>query len=254
MKIIIIEDEKLTANHLAKTIRATEPDAEIVGMLHSVEEAIDFFKKPTAVDLIFSDIELGDGLSFEIFEQWQFSTPIIFCTAYNQYALEAFKTTGIDYILKPFDQKAIEKTLLKFQNLKSNIASETTTDTYASLLGMLRHRLTHQVPSVLIHQGEKVIPLSSKNIALFFVEDDYTFAYTFEGRKHILSQNMEVLERTFPDFFRANRQFLVNRAAVRDASHYFHRKMLINLTIPFSEPIVVSKLKVTSFMGWLVGA
>jgi two-component system, LytTR family, response regulator LytT len=251
MKIVIIEDEKLTAKDLAKTLKIVEPDIDIVAMLHSVEEAVDYLKTQPTIDLIFSDIELGDGLSFEIFEKMNTQTPIIFCTAYNQYALEAFKTVGIDYILKPFNKLAIEKTLLKFHAFKENFAAPK--DDYADLLSALKQKIAPANPSVLIHQGDKIIPLNGKAIALFFIEDDYTFAYTLEGKKHLLSQNMDSLENTFaPDFFRANRQFLVNRKVVKDASHYFNRKIVVNLNIPFPEQILVGKLKVTAFTSWLV--
>lgn len=250
MKIVIIEDEKLTAKDLARTLKVVESDIEVVAMLHSVEEAIEFFKTKPTIDLIFSDIELGDGLSFEIFEKQQITTPIIFCTAYNQYALEAFKTVGIDYILKPFSKQSIENTLTKFQILKEKLAAPK--DDYTDLLSVLKQKIAPANPSVLIHQGDKIIPLNGKNIALFFIEDNYTFAYTFEGKKHILSQNMDGLESIFsPEFFRANRQFLVNRKAVKDASHFFNRKIVINLSIPFHEHIVVGKLKVTAFTSWL---
>ncbi len=251
MKIVIIEDEKLAAKDLAKTLKRIEPDVEIMAMLHSVEEAIDYLKTQPNIDLIFSDIELGDGLSFQIFEKLNIKTPIVFCTAYNQYALEAFKTAGIDYVLKPFSSDAIENTLTKFHTLKENFT--TPNDNYANLLSVLKQQIAPQNPSVLIHQGDKIIPLNGKNIALFFIEDDYTFAYTLDGKKHLLSQNMDSLESLFsPDFFRANRQFLVSRRVVKDAAHSFNRKMVINLTIPFKEQILVGKLKVSAFTNWLV--
>jgi two-component system, LytTR family, response regulator LytT len=250
MKIVIIEDEKLTAKNLAKTIQAIEPDVEIVAMLHSVADAVDFFKVNTAVDLIFSDIELGDGLSFEIFEKEKITTPIVFCTAYNQYALEAFKTVGIDYILKPFSKQAIENTLLKFQNLKQKLAAPN--NQYTNLLAMLKQKMNPVSQSVILHQGDKIIPLNGKEVAVFFIENDCTFAYTFLGKKHVLSQNMDSLEKTFsPEFFRANRQYLINRKAVKDASHFFNRKIVVNLSISFPDQILVGKLKATAFTEWL---
>jgi two-component system, LytTR family, response regulator LytT len=250
MRLVIIEDEKLAVKDLIKTLKLVEPDIDIVAILRSVDEAMDFFKMQPSIDLIFSDIELGDGLSFEIFEKFRITTPIVFCTAFNQYALDAFKTTGIDYVLKPFNRNAIENTLTKFHAFKENFAAPK--DDYADLLSVLKQKITPTNPSVLIHQGDKIIPLNGKNIALFFIEDDYTFAYTLEGKKHLLSQNMDSLESTFsPDFFRANRQYLVNRKVVKDASHSFNRKLAIHLTIPFKEQILVGKLKVAAFTAWL---
>lgn len=253
MKILIIEDEKLTAKDLSKTLVAIDSEIEIVRMVHSVEEAIEFFKTNPVIDLIFSDIELGDGLSFEIFEKLKITTPMIFCTAYNQYALEAFKTFGIDYILKPFSKQTIVNALLKFQNLKEKFAKPN--EDYSSLMDILKQKINPQSHSIIIHQGDKIIPLNTKDIAFFFIEDDLVFAYTLDGKKHILSQSMDNLEKQFqPNFFRANRQFLVNRNAIKDASHYFSRKILINLNIPFKEQIVVGKLKTTAFSNWLANS
>jgi two-component system, LytTR family, response regulator LytT len=251
MKIIIIEDEKLTAKDLAKTIKGIEPDTEIVALLHSVEEAIDFLRTKPAIDLIFSDIELGDGLSFEIFEKVNNQTPIIFCTAFNEYALEAFKTLGIDYLLKPFSKVTVEKSLKKYHSLKEKLAPQA--DTFPSLISLLKNQLLPtKTPTVIMQQGDKIIPLEGDTIALFYIEDNTVFAYTFDQNKHLLAQKLDVLENTFyPTFFRANRQFLINRKAIKDASHYFNRKIVINLTLPFNEQIIVGKLKITSFLDWL---
>jgi two-component system, LytTR family, response regulator LytT len=251
MKIVIIEDEKLTAKDLARTIAAIEPDAEIVALLHSVEEAVEFLKQQKDIDLIFSDIQLGDGLSFEIFAKVANQIPIIFCTAFNEYALEAFKTSGIDYLLKPFTKQTVGKALEKYEHLKEKFASPQ--NDLAAMLQNFRQQMQPQkTPSVIIQQADKIIPLEGNKIALFYIEDDYVFAYTFESKKHLLSQKLDALETIFsPTFFRANRQFLINRKAVKDASLYFHRKIIVNLNFPFAEQIIVGKLKVTAFVEWL---
>ncbi len=250
MKIVIIEDEKLTANDLAKTIKGVEPDIEVAAILASVEEAIAYLRKAQDIDLIFSDIELGDGLSFQVFEQLGTKIPVIFCTAYDKYSLEAFKTIGIDYVLKPFSKASIEKTLAKYQNLKEKLSPPS--ENYNDMLNTLKNQLFQKMPSVIIHQGDKIIPISGADIALFFVEDDYTFAYTFDQKKLLVNQTLETIEKTFGGtFFRANRQFLVSRKAVKDASHSFNRKIQVNLTIPFKEQILVGKLKITTFLEWL---
>ena len=253
MKILIIEDEMLTAKDLAKTLLGIDSQIEIVKMVHSIEEAINYFKTKQEIDLIFSDIELGDGLSFEIFEKLKITIPIIFCTAYNQYALEAFKTVGIDYILKPFSKQTIENTLLKFQNLKEKLSNSN--EQYSRLLDILKQKINPQSHSIIIHQGDKIIPLNINDIALFYIEDESIFAYTFDGKKNNLSQSMDNLEKQFRmDFFRANRQFLINRKAIKDASFYFNRKILINLNITFKEQIIVGKLKTSAFSNWLVNS
>jgi two-component system, LytTR family, response regulator LytT len=251
MKIAIIEDEKLTAKDLARTITGIEPDAEIVAILPSVELAVEFLSKNKSLDLIFSDIELGDGLSFEIFEKVQNQTPVIFCTAYNEYALQAFKTVGIDYLLKPFSKNTVSKALEKYHSLKERLAPPQ--QDISGLMNLFRNQLSpSKLPSVIMQQGDKIIPLDGDKIALFYIEDDYVFAHTFEQKSHILSQKLDVLEKTFyPSFFRANRQFLINRKAVKDASHSFNRKIEVNLLFPFKEQIIVGKLKVTAFLDWL---
>jgi two-component system, LytTR family, response regulator LytT len=251
MKIVIIEDEKLTAKDLARTILAVEPDAEILAMLPSVETSIDFLEMNKNIDLIFSDIELGDGLSFEIFEKLSIRIPIIFCTAYNQYALEAFKTVGIDYLLKPFSKASILKAFEKYHLLKKS--DKQPVNDFSEIYQLLqRESKPTKISSIVIQQGDKIIPIEIEKIAFFFIENDLVFGYTFEGKKHLLNHKLDKLEQQLePSFFRANRQFLVNRTAVKDATHHFNRKVLINLNIPFNEEIVVGKLKVTAFVEWL---
>ncbi len=250
MKIVIIEDEKLTAKDLADTIKEIEPSVEIMAILQSVKEALAFFNHSPSIDLIFSDIELGDGLSFEIFNKTNNQIPIIFCTAYQQYTLEAFQSVGIDYILKPFNKSSVEKTMIKYKILKDGFRKPSSE--MDMLLAALKSNLYGINPSVIVHQGDKVIPISGSNIALFFLENDTTFAYTFEQKRYLISQKLDTLEKTFSaTFFRANRQFLINRKAVKDASHFSHRKMIANLMLPFPEHIVVGKVKAVEFIKWL---
>lgn len=251
MKIIIIEDERLTAKDLARTILTLEPDAEIGAMLPSVAEAVAYLSVHTDHDLIFSDIQLGDGLSFEIFEKVKNQTPIVFCTAFNEYALQAFQTVGIDYLLKPFSKATVAKALEKYQNLKSQLAPPQ--EDLSGLMQLLKSQLAPQkTPSVIIQQGDKIIPLDTAEVALFYIENDSVFAYTFAQKKLLLSPKLDTLEKQLsPVFFRANRQFLVNRRAVKDASQHFNRKVAVNLTVPFTEQIIVGKLKVTAFVEWL---
>jgi len=251
MKIVIIEDEKLTAKDLARTIRSVRPDAEIVATLPSVEEALAFFEEPIEIDLIFSDIQLGDGLSFEIFAQIQLDIPIIYCTAFNHYALEAFKTLGIDYVVKPFSKATVEVALEKYETITG--AHRPAQESVVDLMQMLKSQLQPaKTSSVIIHQKDKIIPLSIEKVALFCIEHEVVYAHTFSGERHALTHKLNDLEEKYsPDFFRANRQFLVSRKAVKDASHYFNRKVMVHLNIPFSEQILVGKVKVTAFIDWL---
>lgn len=250
MKVVIIEDEKITAKDLKRTILAVEPDIKIAAMLHTVEEAIDYFKKNDDVDLIFSDIQLGDGLCFDILKKMDNQVPIIFCTAFNTYFSEAFEATGIDYILKPFNKLSIEKALSKYISLEKRFTKNK--DGYKKQLDILETKISSKKTAVIIRQRDKIIPLEVSSIALFFIENGYTFAFTFTQDKFIVSENLEDLEQSFsPSFFRANRQYLINRKAIKDATHFFNRKIIVNLTVQYKEQILVGKLKTTSFVEWL---
>lgn len=252
MNIVIIEDEKLTARDLERTLLSIDASHNIKAILHSKKDAIEYFENFTDFDLIFSDIQLGDGLSFEIFETVDVKTPIIYVTAFNSYALNAFKTFGVDYVLKPFTGETIAAALQKFSDVQNIFSKNKTTD-YTELISLLKNesRIT-KTTSVLVQKGDKIIPLKSEEIALFYTEFNTVFAITFANDKFSLGQTLNTLATKFtPAFFRANRQFLVNRKAVKDASQHFNRKLLVNLNISFQEQIFIGKVKVTSFLDWL---
>lgn len=250
MNIVIIEDEKITAKDISNTILSCNPMASIIAELHSVEESVKYFENNEQPDLIFSDIRLGDGLSFEIFDRIRNKVPVIFCTAYNSYYTEAFKMLGIDYILKPVTKKAIQEALEKYQLLKLNFAGKK--DKYNELIRLLNSKLPSKQGAVIIRHREKIIPLNINMVALFVIENGCVFAYTFEKEKFMLSEKMEELELTFsPLFFRANRQFLISRKAVKDASHYFNRKLVVNLTLPYKDQVLIGKNKAPLFIEWL---
>ena len=251
MKILIIEDEKWTAKDLKKTILDIEPTAEIVEIIGSVEDGLSFLKSSRDLDLIFSDIQLSDGLSFEIYSQINNKVPIIFCTAFNEYALEAFKEAGIDYILKPFDKEAVEKALNKYHSLKEKFAQPN----IDSLLQNLQHSLKPPVATIstlIIKKADRIIPLSIEDIALFFIEDNYVFAYTFKKEKHLVNKTLDELETTLPsNFFRVNRQQLLHRKAIKEAAQYFNRKLIVHLQVSFQDQVIIGKLKVRPFLNWL---
>lgn len=250
MKIVIVEDEKLTANDLAETIAAVNPSAKVIAILTSVENAISWFRYNQQPDLIFSDIQLGDGLSFEIFKTVANTAPIIFCTAYDEYALRAFEANGIDYILKPFDRHAIETAFAKYNKLKNSFT--TNTIDFEELLQQMMPKKKTVQSSVLVYKNDKILPVRFEDIALFYIENEITHLVTFENKSYTINKTIENIEEIAPDdFFRVNRQFLVHRKAIKEASQYFARKLSLSLTIPFGETITVSKNKVADFLDWL---
>src|SRR6185312_9806680 len=251
MNIVIIEDEPLTARDLEACIRAAEPAAKIVAALGSVAEATEFFRENTFPDLIFSDIQLGDGLSFSIFAAFEQSVPVIVCTAYDAYALDAFKAAGIDYILKPFSARSIAAALAKYQRLTGKAAtggSATLTD-LAALFGPQASRR-----SILVYHKEKIVPVNVGDIAFFYLKTDAVLLATFAKQAYTVHKTLEEIEKIVgTGFYRANRQCLVNREAIRDVSQDVGRRLLVNLLVPCEEKVTVGRAKASHFLEWLAG-
>jgi DNA-binding LytR/AlgR family response regulator len=252
MKIIIIEDEELTADDLASSIKKADSEAEIVGVLNTVKQAVSYFSENIEPDLIFSDIQLGDGLSFEIFRQHPVTSPVIFCTAYDEYALRAFKTNGIDYILKPFSAAMIREAINKYKSLRTTFLGHR--ENISKIYELFESSLPGNESTVLVFHRENIIPVKTSDIALFYIENEITYLLTFANKQHTIDKSLEELESiSGKAFFRANRQFLINRAAVTRASHYFSRKLTVTLSIPFEKKILISREKISSFLTWLSG-
>jgi len=250
MNIVVIEDEKFTSDDLVDIIEELEPEAVVAGVLKSVKEAITFFQSGGSADLIFSDIQLGDGLSFEIFKAVDINTPVIFCTAYDEYTLNAFKTNGIAYVLKPFTVSSIRVALEKFKTLQRAFAPSMVP--YSDILRLLGERAPQKVSSILVYYKDKIIPIRLEDVALFYIRNEVTHLITFDKTSYLVNKTLDEIEKLGSRaFFRANRQYLVNRKAVADASSYLSRKFSVSLTIPFDETITVSKEKMQSFLNWL---
>ncbi len=253
MKIVIIEDEELTALDLVETILKVETNAEIVTILKSVKEAVVFFNKNKQhIDLIFSDIQLGDGLSFEIFKAVESNFPVIFCTAFDEYALNAFKTNGIDYILKPFSEKSIAEAISKYENLKQTFSKDSFH--IEEMIAMLDRQKNHKTGAVLVYYKDKIIPIKLEEVAVFYIENEITYILTFDNQQYIINKTLEEIEKIAPEYFyRTNRQNIVNRKAIKEASQYFARKLSLTLSIPFKGTITISKEKASDFLNWLSG-
>lgn len=247
MKIVIIEDEELIAEDLIDVLKEINSTIEIVHQISTVKEGCQFFSENKLhIDLIFSDIQLGDGLSFEILRQLKSPVPVIFCTAYNQYAIEAFKSNGIDYVLKPFSTKNIRETLERYEQLKNNFI-------FNAISAVENQIIEEQDNStILVHYKEKIIPLNKTSIALAYINNEQVYLTTFNNENYVVNKSLDELELLFGEqFYRANRQFIVNREVVKDVTTFLNRKYAVNLTVDFSEKIMVSKEKMTSFLKWL---
>lgn len=251
MNIVIIEDEAVVAEDLEINIRKLINEPVEVAHIRSVKEGVAYFKDHAMPDLIFSDIQLGDGLSFEIFVSQPVSVPVIFCTAYDEYALDAFKANGIDYILKPFTRQTLDKALQKYLQLKKIFSSDQTPQ-YDALLKLLAAKDAEKAASVLVYHLDKITPVSLDDIAMFYLDNLVTHILTFSGQTLYHNKNLDELERLSGNsFFRANRQYLVNRKAITDVSSFFSRKLSLNLNVSFKEKVIVSKGKAAQFLNWL---
>ena len=253
MKIVIIEDESFTAEDLRENLLAVNPEIQIMVTLNSVENAVAWFKSHEHPDLIFSDIQLGDGLSFEIFQAASVSTPVIFCTAFDEYAIKAFKANGIDYILKPFEQKDIAASLQRYQELEKKFAGGPLQ--IENVLQLFRNKEVQQKKvSVLVYYKDKILPVRVDSIAVFYLENKMTHLITFDQKNYTINKPLDELDKIVGSgFFRANRQYLIQRDAVKEAAQYFARSLSVTLTIPFSEKIKINKTKVPEFLDWLSG-
>ena len=252
MQVIIIEDELMTAEDLAAILLKLPLNVTISKMLSSVKESIEYLQQHAAPDLIFCDIQLGDGHSFEIFRQVSITTPVIFCTAYNEYALEAFNNNGIGYVLKPFSKNTIKDAIEKFLLLKNNMVKNDVE--IGSLLHTIQmQNLQYNKPSsILINWKDKILPVKIADVALFGIEFKITRLITKDNNNYTVSHNLDELEQMCgTDFYRANRQYLVNRAAVKEVLQYTARKLYVKLHVPGEYDITIAKAKVPEFLSWL---
>lgn len=246
MKIVIIEDEPKTAKNLEKILNSIDSKFKIVEIIDSVEMGLEYFDESGFPDLIFSDIQIADGLSFEIFSIKSPTCPIIFCTAFDQYALQAFRVNGIEYLLKPFSQADVQRALQKYQNLTQNFTKK------SSFQALLQELQKPKKQNILINYREKIIPLNLNSIPFFYSINHQTIIY-FEGKEQTINYSLDELENILDgnEFYRANRQFIVNRIFIKEIEHYFARKLMILLTQKSPENIVVSKAKASDFLRWM---
>jgi len=250
MKVLIIEDEKPSARRLQRMLERFQ--VHVDEMLHSVSESVEWFQNNPQPDLIFLDIQLSDGLSFEIFDAVQVTSPIIFTTAFDEYALQAFKLNSIDYLLKPIDEQELEKAVLKYrQRIPHNQNIQLNFDDIRKLLGNPVEREYKKRFTTRIGQHIKMIPVDE--IECFYSENKGTYAHTFEGRSYLLDTTLEQLEGEIsPEiYFRINRKFYVNINAIKDIISYTNSRLELKLHSYKEDAVIVAREKVRDFKIWL---
>lgn len=251
MKAVIIEDEKIAAQSLKSVINQLDGSIEVIEILQTVEDSVEWLANNQHPDLLFVDIHLADGSSFSIFEKVKVDCPIIFTTAYDEYALKAFEVNSIDYLLKPINKDDLQRALNKYKNLKGQSNDIDYMSVVNQLLAQTNAANNHK-EYFLVPERDKLVPLATKDIAFIYIDLKLIKAVTYSGKVYYMNQNLdELMNQLNPKkFFRANRQYIIAHEAVKDVSIWFGNKISINLTVPTEEKIIVSKARVTEFKNW----
>jgi len=247
MKVLIIEDEAPAARRLINMVTEINDRVQILDIIDSVETALEWFNTHEWPDLVLSDIQLSDDLSFNIFNQLPRETPIIFTTAYDQYAIQAFEHHSIDYLLKPIRKEALEKALDKFENRRFE-------PSVPNLKGLLEQLSSdHFRNRFLVYAGENLIPVLVKDIAYFKSEDGGVDLHTKEGKYYAVRDSLDTLESQLDptQFFRANRSYIISVDAIATLKSYFNQKLRLTVSPAQDEPVIISKSKAPLLKKWL---
>jgi two-component system LytT family response regulator len=252
MHLLIVEDEPLAAKRLHGLIEELNIDFSKVSFCDSIESAVKFFQQSALPDLVFMDIELADGRSFAIFEQVQVNCPVIFTTAYDEHALEAFKVNSIDYLLKPIEPKELQRAVEKWKtiHMKSNVDGE------LARFNQLIHRLQlnqEYRSRIVVSKSDSLIPLDVQDVAWIYAEDKLNFIGTFNRDVYPINQSLDELQREMNpmDFHRANRSLIVHRKAIIKASFHFNGKLKLHLNPDPEMEVFVSRERAQAFKNWL---
>ncbi len=250
MKAIIIEDEKPASDKLKKILADIAPEIELIGEATTVESTLKLLEhKGNEVELIFTDIKLKDGLSLEAFRKYPISVPVIFITAYDNYALEAFRSNGVDYLLKPIDKEAVEQSIEKLRGLKrSNFVHPS-----SAIENVLKSYLQKDFKNrFMVKVGEHIRSVKTDDVAFFYAEGRNGFIVTNAKARYIIDYKMETLEEILNPkvFFRVNRTYIINIDAIKDVLIYSVTRLRIVPAVDWQEEIVVSREKVSAFKDW----
>lgn len=252
VKIVIVEDEPISTAYLKKLIRETEIEHEIVAELDSVSDSVLFFGSDTEYDIIFMDIHLGDGTCFEILNTIKISKPIIFCTTFDTYAIEAFNYNSIDYILKPAKLNDIEDALSKYYSIK-----KVEEESYAHRMGKMMDTIAPKSykKRFLIRTENKLNLVDVHNICCIYSEDGHTHLVDKSGKEYVIDFTLEKLEELLnPEFFfRINRKLTLNIDEIKSVEDYPNNRLIVELDHPVDLELVVSRNRVKDFKNWLKG-
>ncbi|MGB0880629.1 MAG: LytR/AlgR family response regulator transcription factor [Polaribacter sp.] len=254
MKVLLIEDEMPAQRLLKETLQEIEFETEVVGCLNSIKSAVAWFQNNPHPDIVLLDIQLSDGLSFEIFKQVKVDSTIIFTTAYDEYAIQAFKVNSIDYLLKPIEKDELQTAFEKYFQYNTQFIQEKNSNIdFKELASLIKNEKPNYRKRFLIQSNESFFHLPVEEIAFFYSMQGITFAVTFEKREYPVNFSLESLkDQLQPDnFFKINRQFIVSLNAIKRVHSYFNGKLKLELQPSYTEDIVVGKDKAAAFKRWL---
>ncbi|MBI9068349.1 MAG: response regulator transcription factor [Salinivirgaceae bacterium] len=255
MKVVIIEDEPFAQNELTRLLNRVDADIEIIKYIDSVEDAIEWFSNNEHPPLVFLDIQLSDGISFEIFNSVTIHSSIIFTTAYDEYAIRAFKLNSIDYLLKPIDQEALNSSLEKFKSMKDRFQKQATSlniDQLHNLIQLAGAKSAYK-NRLLTKIGDQIRFIKTEDVAYIYAEDNVVLLMNTMGKKSIIDQSLEQLGKVLdPDlFYRINRKYFVNKNAIEKVHKYFNSRLKLELLPKRDEDILISRVKVHEFLDWM---
>ncbi len=253
MKILIVEDEPLAAAQLAAHISALRPEAQILAVCDTIKATVDWLKNNAAPDLAFFDIQLGDGLSFDIFELISFTQPVIFITAFDQYAIQAFKVNSIDYLLKPIERPDLEKALVKFESLAQPKSSNVTPEILNEIVLSLQKK--NFKTRFLVKIGMHLRIIETKDIFYFYSFQKGTYVKLSDGKDYLLDFSLELLEEMIDpkQFFRINRKYTVALKSIQDVISYSNSRLKLKVQQANEDDFLVAREKVKAFKNWLEG-
>jgi len=250
MKVLIIEDEVMAAERLEGMVRRAIPDVRILAVLDSISSAVRWVSENEAPDLAFFDIQLADGLSFEIFEQAEVQCPVIFTTAFDEYALKAFKVNSIDYLLKPIDADELQAAIEKYRHLHAVTDFSPQTQSIDNVLRLLTRQ--YKIRFV-VKVGEHIRSIRVDEIQCFYSMEKASYIQTTEDRNYVMDHSLEQVEKLVDpgQFFRVNRKYIIALDAIADIISHSNSRLKLVLKLPTEDEIIVSREKVKEFKRWL---
>ena len=251
MKVLIIEDEAPAFRRLEKILLDVSPDLEILEVIDSVEDTVKWLNSHILPDLIFMDIQISDGISFQIFDEVEVKCPVIFTTAFDEYLLKAFRVNSIDYLLKPIKTEALENALRKYQTLKESFGSHI--PDIATILSQINLSETKYKARFLVKQGDKMLAIRTEDIVCFHSKHGIVRIHTKTEKAYLSDFTLDdLISQLDPqNFYRANRQFIVNAGFIIAVHKHFKGKLLVDLARFNGDQILISTEKATSFKQWL---